>query len=289
MVAGESLRPLLAVVANDHAGSMNGAEALMTPAAPPGVTVCFPHPGTTELAFLPAIDATPGMRGVLGLFEGVCSGAADGYARMAGRPALVLLHLGPGLGNAIANLHNARKARSPVVVLVGDHPPEHAALDPPLHSEIATLAAPVSGWLRASKRAAALPGDAAEAIAAAWGSPGQVATVIVPEQCQRGAAEGPAPVPPRPAPRAVPGERVDRAAEALRRPAPAALLLGGPALTRAGLRAAGRIAARTGCRLLCEGYPARVERGGDLPFLERIPYFPEQQIHLLTGLQQVIL
>ncbi len=273
---------------------MNGAEALVRTAVAAGVEVCLANPGTTEIAFLAAIDATPGMRAVLGLFEGVCAGAADGYARMTGKPALLLFHHGPGLGNAIANLHNARKARSPVVVLVGENPRGHAALDPPLQSDIALLAANVSGWQRTVRCAGELPTDTADAIAAASGLPGQVATLIVPDDCQWSAVEATAGPPrpegivPQPLP-SVPPQAVTAAAASLRGTISAALLLGGPALNETGLRAAGRVAAATGCRLLCEGYPARAERGGDLPFLERVPYFPEQAIRFLGGLRQVVL
>src|SRR5437867_9992033 len=127
---------------------MNGAESLMHTAVAAGIEVCFANPGTTELPLVVALDAVPRIRTVLGLFEGVCTGAADGYARMSGKPALTLLHLGPGFANGIANLHNARRARSPVVNLIGDHASWHLAADAPLTSDITSLAAPVSGWVR---------------------------------------------------------------------------------------------------------------------------------------------
>ncbi|MFL5427979.1 MAG: thiamine pyrophosphate-binding protein, partial [Myxococcales bacterium] len=158
---------------------MTGAEAVLRTAAAAGVEVCFANPGTTEMALVSALDDVP-IRAVLGLFEGVCSGAADGCARMSGRPAMTLLHLGPGFANAIANLHNARRARSPVVNLVGDQATWHRAADAPLTSDIVSLARPVSRWVRESRSAAGVAQDAAEAIAAAQEAPGGVATLILP-------------------------------------------------------------------------------------------------------------
>src|SRR5436190_13852959 len=163
---------------------MTGAEAVLQTAAAAGVEVCFANPGTTEMALVNALDRAPQVRAVLGLFEGVCSGAADGFARMSGCPALTLLHLGAGLSNALANLHNARRARSPVVNLVGDQATWHREADAPLTSDIASLAQPVSAWVRTSRTAVELPGDLADAITAASRMPGQVATLIVPQALQ---------------------------------------------------------------------------------------------------------
>src|SRR5213082_1858792 len=206
---------------------MTGAEAVLQTAAAAGVEVCFANPGTTEMALVNALDRMPSVRAVLGLFEGVCSGAADGYARMGGRPALTLLHLGPGLSNALANLHNARRARSPVVNLVGDQATWHRAADAPLTSDIVSLARPVSRWVRESRSAATVAQDAAEAIAAAQEPPGGVATLILPSDCQ--AAEAPGPVKPiavAPA-RRVSADTVERVAARLRGREKAALFLGG--------------------------------------------------------------
>src|SRR5258708_18616372 len=157
---------------------MNGAESLIRTALDAGIEVCFANPGTTEMPLVAALDAVAGMRAVLGLFEGVCTGAADGYARMADKPALTLTRLGPGFANGIANLHNARRARSPVVNLIGDQATWHLAADAPLTSNIVSLATPVSGWIRSVRSAAALSGATADAIAAAGRAPGQVATLI---------------------------------------------------------------------------------------------------------------
>ncbi len=265
---------------------MNGAESLVAAARSGGVELCLANPGTTELPLVAALDALGGVRPVLCLFEGVCAGAADGYSRLAGRPALVLLHLGPGLAGAVANLHNARRARTPVLCAIGDHPAAHRALDPPLASDIEGLARPVSRFVRTSRDALSVAADTGEALAAA--GEGGVAALVVPHDCQvgEGSAPGPPPAPARP--RAVPSRRVDRAAGLLRGRGPRALFLGGAALHGPGLRAAGRIAARTGARLLCDTFPARVERGAGMPVVERLPYFPEQARELLRGVEGAV-
>jgi acetolactate synthase-1/2/3 large subunit len=268
---------------------VNGAEALMRTAVAAGVDLCLANPGTTEMPLVAALDAVPGVRAVLGLFEGVCTGAADGYARMTGRPALTLLHLGPGFANGIANLHNARRAQVPLVNLIGDHTTWHVGADAPLTSDIVSLARPVSGWVHTSSDAKSLPADLAEALRAAQGPPGQVASLIVPQDCQWDPAEGPArPLPPASA-SAPDDAQLAAAAEALGGDAPAALLLGGPALCERGLRAAARIQAATGCRVLHETFFARLERGGDLPSFERLPYFPEQAIEALAPVRTLLL
>jgi acetolactate synthase-1/2/3 large subunit len=247
------------------------------------VEVCFANPGTTEMPLVAALDAVEGIRAVLGLFEGVCTGAADGYARMADKPALTLLNLGPGFANGIANLHNARRARSAIVNVIGDQATWHLAADAPLTSDIVSLAKPVSGWVHEVKSPGLLASATAEAIAAAGRSPGIVATLIVPSDCQWSPAEGPAKALSVPAlPRAA-DLAVQQSAELLRtHGANATLFLGAQGTRAAGLRAASRIAAKTGCRLMCETFPARVERGGALPFVEKLPYFPEQATEALS-------
>ena len=159
---------------------MTGAESLLRTLIAAGLDVCFANPGTTEMPLVRALDEAPGMRAVLCLFEGVCTGAADGYSRMAEKPGLTLLHLGPGFANGIAYLHDARRARSPIVNLIGDHATWHLPADPPLASDIESLARPVSAWLRRNESAEALAADAAEAVAAASTPPGRIATLIVP-------------------------------------------------------------------------------------------------------------
>jgi acetolactate synthase I/II/III large subunit len=267
---------------------VNGAESLIRTAVRAGVDLCLANPGTTEMQLVAALDAVPGVRAVLGLFEGVCTGAADGYARMTGRPALTLVHLGPGFANGIANLHNARRAHSPVVNLIGDHASWHLAADAPLTSDIASLARPVSGWVHTSASAKDLAADGAAAIAAALDAPGQVASLIVPQECAWEEGSGPvAAVAPRPR-TAVAEERIAAAAEALTRGAAAALFLGGAALRAPALRAAGRIAAATGCALIHETFFARIERGAGLPPIERLPYFPEQGAERLASLAELV-
>jgi acetolactate synthase-1/2/3 large subunit len=267
---------------------MNGAESLVRLAREAGVEVCFANPGTTELPLVTAFDAVAGVRAVLGVFEGVCTGAADGYGRMADRPALTLLHLGPGFANGIANLHNARRARSPVVNLIGDHATWHRAHDAPLSADIVSLARPVSAWVKTARASKDLAADFAEAVAAASRPPGQVATLIVPSDCQWEAAGRLVhPKPVAVAPRVEPA-RVEAVARRLRRSTAPALLLGARAPRRQGLHAAARIAAATGARLLCPTFPARLTRGAGLPPLERLPYFPEQAIESLAGFDTLV-
>ena len=270
---------------------MNGAESLIRTVAAAGVDVCFANPGTTEMHLVQAIDDAGGVRPVLALFEGVCTGAADGYARMAGRPAMTLLHLGPGMANGIANLHNTNRGRTPLLSVVGDHSAAHRGRGAPLESDIEGLARPCSKWVRTSASPGTVARDGAEAVAAALSAPGGVATLIVPADCAWGAAEGPsAPIAPAPAP-AVGDDAIEAAAALLRAETdrPATLLLGSEALTEDGLRAAGRIARATGARLQAETFPTRVERGGGLPVAPRLPYFPEEATAALAQGSSVLL
>jgi acetolactate synthase I/II/III large subunit len=253
------------------------------------VTTCFTNPGTSEMHFVAALDSVAEMRAVLAMFEGVATGAADGYARMAGAPGATLLHLGPGLGNGLANLHNARKGKVPVVNIVGDHATSHTKYDAQLQSDIETVARNVSAWVRTSLRVEGLARDAAEAIAAAVGPPGQVATLILPADVSwsEGASAAAAPsffVPPAATP-----EVVDAVAGALRSGRRAAILLGGRALRENALIAADRISAATGATLLTEVFPTRLERGAGLPAAERLAYIPELASVQLDGLKHLIL
>ncbi len=268
---------------------MNGAESLIRTAIAAGVEVCFANPGTTEMPIVAALDAVDGLRPILSLFEGVCTGAADGYGRMAEKPAMTLLHLGPGFANGIANLHNARRARSPIVNLIGDQATWHVAADAPLTSDIVSLARPVSGWVQSVRSAASLASTTAEAIAAAGRAPGQVATLIIPSDCQWDPAERHAePVEPT-APPAVSSDAIKRAAESIRKGKKVALFLGGTGIRGRGLKAAARIAAKSGCHLMCETFPARLERGAGLPELDRLPYFPEQAIEALKPFDTIVI
>jgi acetolactate synthase-1/2/3 large subunit len=268
---------------------MNGAESALRTLAAAGARICFANPGTTEMPFVRALDTVGEIRSVLGLFEGVCTGAADGYARVAGHPALTLLHLGPGFANGIANLHNARRARTPLVNLIGDHASWHLPFDAPLTSDVESLARSVSGWVHTARSAKDLAGDAARAWVAACTPPGGVASLIVPADCQWEEADGTAPRLSPPAAPAVDPDRVAGVATALRGARSAALLLGGPALYAQGLRAAARIRSASGCRLLCETFPARLDRGPALPAIERLPYFPEAARESLAELSELVL
>lgn len=269
---------------------MNGAESLLRTALAAGVEVCFANPGTTEMPLVAALDTVAGMRAVLGLFEGVCTGAADGYARMADKPALTLTHLGPGFANGIANLHNARRARTPIVNVIGDQATWHLAADAPLTSDIASLARPVSAWVREVKSAKSLGRDTAEAIAAAGSAPGRIATLIVPSDCQWSPADDACAPIKVAAAEPVGDGAVRQCAELLRKNGAKTLLfMGAQALRTRGLKAAARIAAKTGCRLMCETFPARIERGGAMPAVEKLPYFPEQAIETLKQFDAVVL
>jgi acetolactate synthase I/II/III large subunit len=268
---------------------MNGAESLVRTLLGGGVDVCFANPGTSEMHFVAALDRVEGMRCVLALFEGVATGAADGYARMAEKPAATLLHLGPGLANGLANLHNASKASTPLVNIVGDHATYHRRYDAPLTSDIETAAKPFSGWVRTSPNARQVAADGAAAIAAAMTPPGQVATLILPGDTAWDEGSGPATVPDIPARARVSEDAVRAAAKALRSGEPTMLLLTGLALRQEGLEWAARICAKTGAKMMAQTFNRRAERGaGRIPF-ERIPYPVEQALTVLAGLKHIVL
>ena len=285
---------------------MNGAQALIASLTGAGVDVCFMNPGTSEMHFVAALDSVPQMRGVLALFEGVATGAADGYARIAGQPAAVLLHLGPGLANGLANLHNARRAGSPVLIIVGAHATGHVRYDAPLQSDIEALARTVSGWVHTSGTTRDLARDAMRALAAA--RRGQIATLVLPADVSWTDGGAPAVARPPAGPAAGPDARpaadpaarsehlsstsvddsqVTSAAGLLS--SQALLFLGGKALSERGLRAASRISAATGARLLAETFPARMERGAGLPAVDRLAYLAEQAEAQLGGVGYLIL
>ncbi|MEZ5322069.1 MAG: acetolactate synthase large subunit [Microthrixaceae bacterium] len=266
---------------------MNGARALIETLADAGVEVCFTNPGTSEMHFVAALDEVEPMRGILCLFEGGATGAADGYARMADRPAATLLHLGPGLGNGFANLHNARRAATPVVNIVGDHATYHKRYDAPLESDIDSVASACSTFVRRSTTTADVARDAADTVAAAMGSPRQVATLILPADVCWSDAPGPVePTPPVP-PGAVADSLVAEVCSALSTPG-AVLLVGGRTMREAGLVAAARVVAATGARLFSETFPARHERGAGLPSVERLAYLAEFAQMQLDGATHLV-
>jgi acetolactate synthase-1/2/3 large subunit len=268
---------------------MNGAESLVRTLVGAGVEVCFSNPGTSEMHFVAALDRAPEMRAILGLFEGAVTGMADGYGRMAGKPAATLLHLGPGLANGLANLHNARRAATPIVNIVGDHATYHAQFDAPLTSDVAGFARPVSAWVHASTSSLTVAADGARAVAAARQPPGQIATLILPADTAWNAAQGPAPAIP-PCPRsAVSADAVERAAQAVRKGGRCSILIRGDGVSEAGLVAAGRIAEATGARLLVDTFAARLPRGAGRVALERIPYFAEQIVEFLAEVEALVL
>jgi acetolactate synthase-1/2/3 large subunit len=268
---------------------MNGAQSLMQTLADAGVEVCFSNPGTSEMHFVAALDHEPRMRAVLTLFEGVATGAADGYARMAGKPAATLLHLGCGLGNGLANLHNARKGRVPIVNIVGDHATYHVRFDAQLQSDIETVARNVSKWVRTSASTQELGRDAAEAIAVAMGPPGQVATLILPADVSWSDGGVPASLPHTAVPPVADRAVIDAIAQAVRSGEPTAMLLGGRALREPALFEAARIAAQFGVKLLAEVFPTRIERGAGLPYVERVAYLAELASVQLRGMRHLIL
>lgn len=268
----------------------NGAEALIKTLVDAGVVTCFTNPGTSEMHFVAALDSTPQMRAVLALFEGVATGAADGYARMTDTPAATLLHLGSGLGNGVANLHNARKGKTPIVNIVGDHATYHTKYDAQLQSDIETIARNVSpDWVRTSQSTEALGRDAAEAIAAAYGPPGQVATLILPADVSWGDGGQPAPPPQLVTPPPAPPEVVDEVAKSLRGRGETAILLGGKGLREPALRAATQIAEATGAQLYAEVFPTRIERGAGRPPIERLAYLAELTSVQLAGIKHLVL
>ena len=264
---------------------MNGAESLFATLSSAGVEACFANPGTTELLLMTGLMATPALRPVLVTHENVATGAADGFARMTGRPASTLLHLGPGFANGMANLHNARRARSPIVTVVGDQATWHRGHDPALAMDIEGAARTVSDWVRTSRSSREIGRDASEAVAAAGRGLG--ATLIVPSDLQAGPS-APAAAPPVSLPTPVSDRAVDAAARLIR-DGGTALLLGGGGLSEAALTVAHRVAAATGAGLLAEAAAARVERGGGRPPLTPVPYWPDRAADLFGGYRAVIL
>ncbi|MGH9351238.1 MAG: acetolactate synthase large subunit [Terriglobia bacterium] len=271
---------------------MNGAESLVSTLVAGGVETCFTNPGTSEMHIVAALDRLGPlgkMRCILGLFEGVVTGAADGYARMAGKPACTLLHLAAGLANGLANLHNASRAQAPIINLVGQHATYHLRHNSPLRADIEAIARPYSKWLRTSSTSHEAGMDAAEAIVAARSAPSGIATLIVPADVawSEGGALG---VVPPLAQASLPiAETIERAAVMLRSGLRTGMLIAGNALYGKGLASAGRIASATGARLLAP-YPfSRIERGAGTAMIDRVPYVPEQAAEQLKEFRQLIL
>lgn len=268
---------------------MNGAESLIRTLVAADVTTCFANPGTSEIHIVQALDRVAEMRCVLGLFEGIVTAAADGYARMAGKPACTLLHLGPGIGNGLANLHNASRAQVPIINVVGQHATYHLHYDAPLTSDIEGISRPYSKWLRTSSGIGDIGTDAADAVIAARTAPGRIATLIVPADLawSEGGVEAPAPKLPRaPMPDS---KRIEGVAATLRLGEPTAILISGNGLYGKGLAAAGRIAASTGAKLFAPYPVTRLERGAGLPPVDRVAYVLEQGIEQFKEFRHLIL
>jgi acetolactate synthase-1/2/3 large subunit len=268
--------------------SLSGAEALLSTLVANGVNICFANPGTSEMHFVAALDRVPDMRAILALTEGVVAGAADGYGRMTGKPAATLFHLGPGFSNGLSNLHNARRACTPLLAIVGDHATYHKAYDPPLESDIDALAGTVSLWVRRSWRAEAIGRDTAAAVAAA--QRGGVATLLLPADVSwgRGARVGETLAPDMPPPTSQ--DALQRAEAVLRSGEPTILLIGGRAVASdEALAAAAAVACVAGAKLLCETFPARAVRGAGRPALGRLAYPVDVAIKQLAGTRHLIL
>jgi acetolactate synthase-1/2/3 large subunit len=268
---------------------VNGAESLVHTLLGSGVDVCFTNPGTSEMHFVAALDRIPGMRCILGLQENIVTGAADGYWRMAEKPACTLLHCGPGLANGLANLHNARRARSGIVNIVGDQAVYHRPYDAPLTADTEGWARGVSAFVRTSTRTEDVGADAAVAVQAARTSPGQVATLILPSDAswnEGGVVAQPLPVPT--VPQADP-QAIRQAARVLREKRNVLILLGGLALREGAQKQACRIAAATGAKLMAEGSNGRIQRGRGRLALDRVPYVVEQATQALGWVEHLIL
>lgn len=272
----------------DGAG-MNGAESLVRTLVAGGATTCFSNPGTSEMHFVAALDRVEGMECVLCLFEGVATGAADGWARMTGRPGLTLLHLGPGLANGLANLHNARKAGTPIVNVVGEHTTQHLAYDAPLTSDTEGVARPMSHWVKTGRDSAGIAADGAEALCAALTPPGRIATLILPADTAWGPGGAVAAMPPPPRARTVDEALVRRAAGALAGGEATAILLGSHAVRAGTVELAAAIAARAGARLMGRTSLPRIERGAGRVALARLPYPVDAALSALAGVRQLIL
>lgn len=261
---------------------MNGADALIETLVLNGVTACFANPGTSEMQFVSALDRQPAMRPVLCLFEGVATGAADGFGRMADVPACTLLHLGPGYGNGLANLHNARRAYTPIVNVVGDHATYHRQYDAPLNSDIPTIVKPNSVWVKSADTADSVGAITAEAIAASYGPPGGPVSLILPAdaawtETKAGAAKSQKPV------RAAPsGETVDKVAKAIRAAKKPVVLIGGRAVRADALAQAARLQA-AGVRVMADTFVSRQPRGAGVFAPARMQYFGEAALADLEG------
>lgn len=268
---------------------MNGAELLINAAVEADIEYCFANPGTTEMPLVAAMESEPRFRPVLSMFEGVCTGAADGYGRIAGRPAMTLTHLGPGFANGIANLHNARRANTPIVNIIGDHASWHVNYDPPLASDIHSLANPVSKWVRTSKAAESVAADFVDAVNASWQPVGAISTLVLPMDLQAKPIESPIATGTVKAPkRRFFSDGVEAVARKLKAGKKLVFIVGDNGVTEEGLKAAGRLSQLPNVKMFAETFPRVSHRGGGLPDLDRLPYFPEVAIKVLDEYDEVV-
>ena len=269
---------------------MFAAESLVRTLINQGVEVCFTNPGTSEMHMVAALDRIDGMKSVLCLFEGVATGAADGFARMAGKPACTLLHLGPGAGNGLANLHNARRGYVPVVNIVGDHARHHLALDAPLTSDVDTVCAPMSRWVGRVSDPSEVSAMAVEAVRQAYGPERGVASLTLPADCAWSDQEPDVlPAADMPGLHIVPADTIEAVAAALRTAENPVILLGNDACLDTGLEAAGRIAEATGAKLFMDTFVPRIARGHGRVSPKRLAYFGEQALEELAGTDLLVI
>ena len=268
---------------------MNGAQSLLGTLVRSEIEVCFTNPGTSEMHFVASLDREPEMRAVLVLFEGVATAAADGYARMTNKPAATLLHLGPGLANGLSNLHNAKKASSPVVNIIGDHATYHLPFEAPLTSDVKAFAAPVSHWIKSSPNAADVGQDTAEAVRAANSNGGQIASLILPADTAWTPASDYGFYRKPPMPDTPPQAAITKASKMLKNSKKTVILMTGHALRAKGVKAANRIAVKSGAKVFADTFNARMERGAGRYNIKRLPYFAEQVSELLAGTEQLII
>ena len=267
---------------------MNSADALLKTLIANGLEVVFANPGTSEMHLVAAIDHHPEVRPVLGLFEGVVTGAADGYARMSGKAAANLLHLGPGLGNGFANIHNAKKARTPMLNIVGDHATYHLQYNAPLTSDLDGLAKASSDWVGRSLSPDDLSSLGSQAWSEAHKFPGQIATMLVPADCAWGETDNIGPVVKRPDPLKVDDKKIDEAFKALSSSTNAMLFIGGDFLDEESVTLAGKIATSANCRLATDTFVKRHRRGRGITKVEPIPYFAEMAEEHLKGIDVIV-
>ena len=267
---------------------MNSADALLKTLIANGLEVVFANPGTSEMHLVAAIDHHPEVRPILGLFEGVVTGAADGYARMSGKAAANLLHLGPGLGNGFANIHNAKKARTPMLNIVGDHATYHLQYNAPLTSDLDGLAKASSDWVGRSLSPDDLSSLGSQAWSEAHKFPGQIATMLVPADCAWGETDNIGPVVKRPDPLKVDDKKIDEAFKALSSSTNAMLFIGGDFLDEESVTLAGKIATSANCRLATDTFVKRHRRGRGITKVEPIPYFAEMAEEHLKGIDVIV-